>query len=181
MVFTIVFVMVSSPYSQGADLSAPIIVLPISDPLDDAVESYKVVVQVTDDSQVDWVMLRYRTIGDGGEFETLPMTMDRGEGVYSAMIPKSQLKRPGIEYFIEAKDAANNVSQEPFPDQARQIYYANAEEKETPKSNKWWWIAGGALAAGLIATLAQRNDGNESSSASLIIEAPVPSGGESAK
>jgi len=180
----VLFVVISTvlfPCSQAADLSAPIIVLSISDPLDDSTESYRVAVEVTDDSQVDWVMLRYRTIGDDKEFSALPMSIDRGEGLYSATIPKSGLKKPGIEYFIEAKDVANNVSQEPFPDQARQIYYVGANNDDS-RSKRWWWIAGGALAAGLVAILASGNNGGNNSPsapASLIIEAPVP-GGESA-
>ena len=175
----IFFMLLFHTVVNSADFSAPLIVLPFNEALEDSA-GYKISARVTDDGGIETVSLHYRTIGSEDDFQVIPLVPDRSEGFYSVVLPADQLLRPGIEYYVEAKDRASNISQEPFPDQPRQVFYASAQAPVKTgdagsSTKKWWWIGLGVLATGALLAAAN-NDGGDSgdTGATLSIEAPAP-------
>ena len=174
----VLFILLFSSTVRSADFSAPLIVLPLDQPLK-GTGGYRISARVTDDAALEEVMLHYRTINSGEAFKTQAMVPERNDGFYSVVLPARQLQQPGIEYYIEARDHASNISQEPFPNQPRQVFYAASPASSdsgntTPGGRKWLWIGLGVLAAG--AVLAAGNGSNDKSDdgATLIIDASVP-------
>ncbi len=166
--------------SISADFSAPFINLQLNEVLENS-DSYKISAEVTDEGGLESIQLHYRTINSGTTFRTLPLVPDQGGNFYSATLPVEYLQHPGIEYYVEAKDRASNISQNPLPNQPRQVFYANAQTSlETgdanPDTKKWWWIGLGVLATSalLAASSSDDNSSNDDTDITLTIEAPTP-------
>lgn len=62
---------------------------------------------VTDNRDVTGVKLYYRTSGET-TYKTIDMVLDNGE--YSCDIPKAELSKTGLEYYIEASDGTNTAT-----------------------------------------------------------------------
>ena len=71
-----------------------------------------VTAQVTDPSGVGGVSLYYRTQG-GASFTVLSMTA--AMATYSASIPGTAVQAPGVEYYVEARDAASTPNTGTLP------------------------------------------------------------------
>lgn len=65
---------------------------------------------VTDNRGVQEVKLYYRTVGQT-EYRSIIMSL--ADGNYTGVISRSELNTLGLEYYIEAKDAAGNISTSP--------------------------------------------------------------------
>lgn len=71
------------------------------------------------------------------------------ENTFGKNIPNKEITSLGIEYYIEAKDMAGNISRFKDPANPHQVLVRLAPKK---KSKKFlWWIAGGAVIAGGVA------------------------------
>ena len=183
-IFCVLVFLVSCSQSQAADFSAPLIVLPLDKGTEDGVP-FKVTARITDESGLESVMLYYRPAGSMEDFKALPMIPERAGDLYSVTLSSGLLSGAGIEYYIEARDRASNISQEPFPDKPRKIRLASKEgrpetlaiESGSRDSNtkKWIWVGLGVLVTGaLLSAAADGGDDGKSESTTLVIEAPVP-------
>lgn len=65
---------------------------------------------VTDNIGVQTISLFYRTTGAGSFTAT---TMTAAGATYSGTIPSGAVTKAGVQYFLEARDAANNVTRAP--------------------------------------------------------------------
>ena len=89
---------------QQGDESAPSIsVTQIPDGQDEDVP-VEVEASITDSSGVHSATLYYRILG-GGIFASAPM-VDQGNDMYTAQIPAASIRRPGVEYYVEAVDSS---------------------------------------------------------------------------
>jgi hypothetical protein len=85
-----------------AIVHAPITSAPAGKPL-------AVTARVTDPSGVKWVRLRYRSVNQYQDYQTLPMLPTGEKGTYQAVVPGDQVGGPwDFMYFIEAMDNAGN-------------------------------------------------------------------------
>ncbi len=168
--------------SISADFSAPLIALPFNEALGNSA-SYKISAQVTDEGGLESIQLHYRTIDSDEAFRMLPLTSDRSGDFYSATLSAEHLRRPGIEYYVEAKDRASNISRQPLPSQPRQIFYGNVQTSlETgdagSNTKKWWWIGLGVLATSALLAASSDDGGgsndNTGSGSTLTIEVDIP-------
>ncbi|GEM_PF-1504034 len=69
--------------------------------------------RVKDNRTVNKVLLFYRTAG-GKEYNTLKMEWI-GNTTYLAIIPRRFVRRPGMEYYIQASDTAGNTATQGMP------------------------------------------------------------------
>jgi len=77
---------------------------------------------VTDPSGVKWVRLRYRSVNQYQDYQTLPMLPAEGKGTYQAVVPGDQVGGPwDFMYFIEAMDNAGHGCI--WPDLDREMPY----------------------------------------------------------
>ena len=68
-----------------------------------------VTARVTDPSGVKWARLRYRSVNQYQDYQTLPMLRVEKKGTYQAVVPGDQVGGPwDFMYFIEAMDNAGN-------------------------------------------------------------------------
>ncbi len=169
--------MLFCPMAQGADFSAPLVVLPLDKPVEDP-DVYRITAKVTDDGMVESVTLYYRPLGSEAEYQRLRMSSERTGEQYSATILLDPSFASGIEYYVEARDRASNISQEPFPDQPRKIRFADAvhssESLAGGAGKKWLWIGLGVLVTGALLAASNEGGGGEGETTSLTIEAPLP-------
>ena len=78
--------------------------------------------EVRDPSGVKWVRLRYRSVNQRLEFQTLPMLPTARKDLYQAVIPAEQIVPEwDLMYFIEAMDTGGNGKI--YPDLNRQTPY----------------------------------------------------------
>ena len=107
---------VVSPSLQaaGMDLDSPTIIAKGHEPSYINGKGYHIQVVVKDNRRVAKVVLHFREAGSSNKYVALPM-VSMGRGVYAAIIPASITARSGVEYFVEAKDQAGNVTQAPYP------------------------------------------------------------------
>ncbi len=162
--------------SQGADFSAPLIILPVDAPTEEA-GVLDIRAKITDESGLESVKLYYRPIGSERDFESLPMVPLRAGDFYSATLSINSLLASGVEYYIEARDRASNISQEPFPDNPKRVQLAMTDIRADTSAGesgtkKWVWIGLGVLLTGALLTAADNDGGKEKTT--LVIEAPVP-------
>ncbi len=179
--FTLILLLLH-PICFAADFSAPLITLSADGSLEGST-SYRISARVTDDGGIQEVNLHYRPIGSEDGFQTVAMVPDRGEGIYSAILPKDLIPLPGIEYYVEAMDRAANISQEPFPSRPRELLLAGpvaaaaaADSDSGSSARKWWLIGLGVLAVGALMAAGDEGEGDdeETGGATLTIEAQLP-------
>jgi hypothetical protein len=141
----------------SADLIAPQVVHdPIKEPTSPG-SNQKFSAVVTDNVAVQSVTLFYRSVGSK-DYKRKPMST-QGSNTYSAIVDAEEMKAPGIEYYIQATDAAGNnllhgYSFSPLlVNVSAGAVAAAAPPKKEPSmapqkeesSNKWLWIGLGAL------------------------------------
>ena len=170
---TLVYLILLSLQLPAADFSAPLITLPIAHPIEKGASSYRISAEVSDETGLVSVDVHYRYLGDETEFKTLALTPSRGDSIYATSIKIDTSLQRGIEYYIEARDSANNISEEPFPDTPRQIHFPNAQHTQKSNKKKYLWIALGALAVGAVAANASEGS-KKDDSVTLDINAANP-------
>lgn len=167
---------------QAADYSSPVILLPMETSLEKDGASLRISAEVSDDQGVAAVTTYYRTIGSESAYQSIELIPSRGASQFTADIPSSQIIRPGVEYYVEARDAANNITLEPDPESPRRVYFAstisNSGQAAAPAKIKWWWYAIGAVALGGLAAGLDSGGGNDgappANTVSVSVEAPLP-------
>jgi len=151
-------------------------------------EPHKISVVVTDNVAVKQVMLFYRVIGTE-RYQRLRMQNTAKTNTYYAIIHANKIKKPGIEYYIQAVDSAGNsllhgyafspLSVKTMGDNA----IAANSKSTTPKSddddsiftNKWFWIGMGVLVAGAAAGGGGGGGGEPTDTGStVVVSAPLP-------
>ncbi|HFD86491.1 MAG TPA: hypothetical protein ENJ35_02320 [Gammaproteobacteria bacterium] len=164
---------------SAADLAAPIIRLPVSNTPEPG-SPIVISASVQDNQGLNRVLLHYRKAGSDEAYSAIPMKQAAGSRLYRATIPRAQLTAPGIEYYIEAIDSTENVSQEPFPSHPRIIAIAGGNDPVLTAAGKkinWLWVAAGVVAAGALAASSGGGSGGSDDpqpSSTLTITAPVP-------
>ncbi|MBV1871728.1 MAG: hypothetical protein KUG83_04200 [Gammaproteobacteria bacterium] len=175
-----------------ADLAAPAIDHP---PISGSIApggKLKITAKVSDNVGVKSVLLYYRAKG-GEKFTSIKMVAEIGSKTYAANVPV--VTAPGVEYYIQAADAAGNtflhghsfspltVSVSPYGNIKGADGIAGlSEREEKSKISKWVWIGVGALAVGAIAGGSGSGGGGGGSSAdarsfdngAIVITAPTP-------
>ncbi len=139
--------------TQAADFSAPLIELPLSNLHEKSASVRQIAVKVEDDNGVASVTLYYRIIGEGGVYNTLPLLPSSNPAIYTVNLPAEAFVKPGIEFYIEAKDIANNISQSPFPGTPRRMAVNKSPQttaQNWTKKINWWWVALGVVATGAV-------------------------------
>jgi len=174
----------------SGDLMAPEIVQP--EYLGTVVEgsSHVVSVNVTDNVAVKQVVLYYRAIGTESYQRKLMQNSSNSEK-YQARISADEIKKPGIEYYVQAMDMAGNtllhgysfsplsvktVSDDEVPVSSPNTADATLAEVESSEgsifTNKWFWIGVGVLVAG--AAAGSGGGGGGDPTATLTINAGEP-------
>jgi|GEM_PF-2268239 len=109
----------------SADFSAPLIDLPTAKPVPG--KPLQIHAIVDDDNGVMSVVLFYRVIGESKRFESKALKPVRSRTkLYGVSLPASLMKTKGIEYYVEAKDVASNITQEPFPNSPRKLVFGGS-------------------------------------------------------
>ena len=162
------------PPLLAADFSAPLITLPVAQPVEAGADSYRISAEVSDETGLVSVDLHYRQIGDEGEYKTRALTPSRGGNIYATTLEIDTANNRGIEYYIEARDSANNISEEPFPDSPRQVLFPDTKQAKKSSKKKYWWMALGALAIGAVAVNKSSDDDKNDDTVTLSIEAEAP-------
>ncbi len=160
---------------KAADFSAPLIELPISNLHEKSGSVRQIAVKVEDENGVASVIIHYRTIGENSAYNMLPLLPSPKAAIYTVNLPAEAFIEPGIEFYIEARDVANNISQSPFPGTPRRIAVNKELQTIVQSSNKkinWWWVALGVAATGAILSNAG-GDGQETASGSIGGPLPV--------
>lgn len=156
------------------DTNPPVIV---HSPMKQITEGMPVRIQatVTDNNEVNKVMLNYRRKGDNAYLQTR-MIDTGGSNIYSVDLPDNIGKR--IEYFIEAIDTAgNDIKGEPYEITvpAVSMKLTGVAPLDTEESvlklqsrkdgvSKWVWIGLGVLAVGALANSGGGESNNNISS-----------------
>jgi len=100
-------------YAQTADIEAPVL---IPRQIDSGVagELQTFLARVSDDFGVEQVLLHYRQ-GDSGGFRNIPMRpLLDSIGEYMIAVETQVAAYPGLQYYIEAVDAAGNITNRGF-------------------------------------------------------------------
>ena len=151
IVLTLFEIISASADIQAADFSAPLIELPISNLPEKSASVRQIAAKVEDENGVVSVKIHYRTIGEDSTYNTLPLLPSANAAIYTVDLPAEAFIEPGIEFYIEARDVANNVSQSPFPGTPRRIVVNKALQTIVQSSDKkinWWLVAVGVVATG---------------------------------
>ncbi|HAZ36661.1 MAG TPA: DNA-binding protein [Clostridiaceae bacterium] len=92
-------------------------------------ENLKISATITDNKEVKLAKVYYRVKGQT-EFKSVDMT--NSETIYTGVIPKEELSKEGMEYYIEASDGSNNISR--VPDDISKPYFIEIsdEDKSAP-------------------------------------------------
>lgn len=126
IILSVIFLMslVTAGKVWSADFSAPLIDLPTVKFPSEPNAPLQIKAIVDDDSGIDSVTLYYRIIGRKTHFTAVALTPKGGNGKeYSTNIPATDWQGKSIEYYVEARDIANNVTQEPFPNNPKKALF----------------------------------------------------------
>jgi hypothetical protein len=131
-------------------------------------------------------VLFYRTQG-AEDYKRIKMNRSGETDEYTVTLGGRQIKAPGLEYYIEANDAAGNsllhgysfsplsVSVvDPGSGQSIVSQDSKSQVKTGNKSKKWLWIALGALAVGAIAAAAGGGEDNPPEDGAVVVSGPTP-------
>ena len=128
----------------AADFSAPMISVSIQAP-DNSRTAFRIKAVVTDDSGVDSVKLFYRIIGREGKFNSMPMEpVTVYANTYFVELPAELHNVQGIDFYVEARDIANNVAQQPHPSKPKQFNFKLSEDYELINKHTHYYFAPGA-------------------------------------
>lgn len=147
---------------------------------------YLFTAKVDDENGVGEVFVFYRTIGTA-VFSNVQMKEGEKSGVFMVELAASELKPPGIEYYIQAEDTAGNTIlrgfifeplvlnvDEPGP---VSVAKSNTTKSSGPladiASNKMVWLGLGALVLGAVA-LGGGSSGGGDNGNTITIDAPLP-------
>jgi len=176
----------------SADLVAPDVIHSPDTASINAGDSVTIKANVTDNGDVQSVILFYRAMG-ATQYDRLSMQRIPGSDDYAVKI--TQLEYPGIEYYIQATDVAGNtllngyafsplvisVTAPPIENDGGNTFAEDTTTVPTTTdtasnvwSNKWLWIGLGVLATG--AAIAASDSGGDKAPepTSIVISAPVP-------
>jgi len=149
----------------SGDLVAPVITQPEYIDQVRPGQDHTVTVQVTDNTGVKLVVLYYRVIGTEN-YHRITMQKIANTDNYQAVIDAKKIKKPGIEYYIQAMDLAGNTLLHGYSFSPLSVKIAgeatriaessepvqtSAAEDDSIFSNKWFWIGIGVLALGAAA------------------------------
>jgi len=116
----------------AADLSAPLIDLPRVKPPKSNNTAITIKAIVDDDIAVGSVKLFYRIIGKNTGFSSIRLKPSKNNPkFYTTELPLEINETAGIEFYVEARDTANNITQEPFPTSPRKLYLQPQPPKKT--------------------------------------------------
>ena len=162
-------------------------------------EAARISAKVVDvDTGIQSVSLFFRTKG-ATQYNRLPMESKAGSSEYIAEIPERYVQGNGVEYYIEAVDAAGNkilrgvnfsplfiaigqntgatedtagaTGDQAFPSPSEAM--SSAEEDSNKKT--WWYVAGGVVATGLVLAITSGGDKKDKDdTGSVTIKAPAP-------
>jgi len=193
----ICYALAFSPLLQAAQLSLPsgdLIPPEITQPkyIDkvDKGQPHKITVEVTDNVAVKQVMLFYRVIGTE-RYQRLRMQNKAKTNQYYAIIHANKIKKPGIEYYIQALDSAGNSLLHGYAFSPLSVkttgdntIAANTQNTKTSTeddddsifTNKWFWIGLGVLVAGAAAGGGGGGGGGEptDTGSTVVVSAPLP-------
>jgi hypothetical protein len=145
---------------------------------------HQITVTVTDNVGVKQVTLYYRTNGTNNEYKRKAMDNIVKTDDYQSTIKSDQIKAPGLEYYVEARDKAGNKS-----GTSAEIYRVKMTDEDVAivpppgepiiepgkSSNTWLWVGLGVLAAVVAVTVSSSGgDDGEPSTATLNINASDP-------
>ncbi|MCD4718610.1 MAG: DUF1566 domain-containing protein, partial [Desulfobacula sp.] len=66
---------------------------------------------VTDDQDVETILLSFRAMTNEMPYQLIPMEINTGTGAYETSIPSAYLTGHGVRYFIRALDISGNISE----------------------------------------------------------------------
>jgi len=179
----------------SGDLVAPVITQPEYTGTVKEGENHVVNVHVTDNMAVKQVVLYYRTIGAKNYHRKLMRNISNTDN-YRISISAKKIKKPGLEYYIQAVDTAGNTLLHGYSFSPLSVKIiarggavednksvtssvaasAGASEIESDDSiftNKWFWIGVGVLVAGAAASGGGGGGGGDPT-ATLTINAGEP-------
>jgi len=193
----ICYALAFSPLLQAAqlslpsgDLTPPEITQPKYIDKVDKGQPHKITVEVTDNVAVKQVMLFYRVIGTE-RYQRLRMQNKAKTNQYYAIIHANKIKKPGIEYYIQALDSAGNSLLHGYAFSPLSVkttgdntIAANTQNTKTSTeddddsifTNKWFWIGLGVLVAGAAAGGGGGGGGGEptDTGSTVVVSAPLP-------
>jgi len=194
LVMLVAFTLAFSPMLRAAQLSLPSgdLVAPqiTQEKYVDKVaknSDHKIQVKVRDNVGVKQVILYYRVIGTEN-YKTRTMQNAQGSDDYTAVISASEIRPPGIEYYIQAMDFAGNTLLHGYSFSPLSVKTVGADdvelatagsgsaEKTTEESlfsNKWVWVGLGVLLLGAAAGGGGGGGGDEPT-ATLTINTAEP-------
>lgn len=169
----------------SGDLTPPEITQPKYIDKVDQGKSHKISVVVTDNVAVKQVMLFYRVIGTK-RYQRLRMRNKAKTNQYYAIIHANKIKKPGIEYYIQAVDGAGNSLLHGYAFSPLSVKTINnnavvsnsknnksrteEEDDDSIFTNKWFWIGLGVLVAGAAAG----GGGSEPTATGSTVDVSVP-------
>lgn len=147
---------------------------------------YLFTAKVDDENGVGEVFVFYRTIGTT-VFSNIQMKEGDKSGVFMVELAASELKSPGIEYYIQAEDTAGNTLLRGFTFEPLvlnidgsgplSVAETNSTKSSGPlagiASNKMVWLGLGVLVLGAVA-LGGSSGGSSDSGNTVTIDAPLP-------
>ena len=165
-------IIVPSAFAANDFIAPTITHEPFSQPVAEG-DVLKIQATVKDNQAVATVLLHYRLTGTK-DYQQIPMTAVGNTPVYQVTLPQTDIRQPGIEYYIQATDHAENsvirglssrpltlsVIARPDPPATATMntelpVLTNIPEDKTrdskPSSKTWLWIGLGVLTAALVA------------------------------
>lgn len=171
-------VLLAQQSSFSADFDAPLIRHNEPD-REVAAGAQAISATVSDNVGVDSVVLHYREIGEPN-YKSVSMSQLGGSDVYMVTLASDEAPVPGIEYYIEARDASGNTVLKGFPISPLTLSIAQTtappvasgsgrapaplapppdEQSDSSSGNKWLWIGLGVLALGGLAAASSGGGG----------------------
>jgi len=140
---TLIFTVFMSSTIVASDLSAPLIDLPrIKEPKSNN-EAITIKAIVDDDVAVGSVKLFYRIVDKKTEFSSIRLQPSKNNPkIYTTELPVEVNQSAGVEYYIEARDIANNITQEPFPNNPRKFYFQSISSNTEASTNSQFFEQG---------------------------------------
>jgi len=153
-------------------------------------KNYTFEATATDNEYIESVSLYYRPVHSSA-YKRVPMKRIKDTYFYTLTLDKSELKPPGIEYYIEAVDTSKNSLTAGFAfaplivnisKSIEQIVAASTQPEVAPieesSSNKWLWIGLGvlvlAVAAGGGGGGGGGGAGSTASGSTVVVTTPLP-------
>jgi len=151
-------------------------------------QSHKITVTVKDNVGVKQVIVFFRVIGTEA-YTSQTMQNIKGTDNYLATIKPSQIKPPGIEYYVQAMDHAGNTLLHGYsfsPLSVKTVAGGSTDVASTNQSaksdddeegffsNKWVWIGLGVIVLGAAASGGGSSGGGGEPTATLTVNTAEP-------